>query len=70
MLLEAVPKAEVPNKLMVLDIMSSDICDGDQEKYDDVGSILKMNTVSLDWFRFSRGVIALRLIFAVLYYKI
>jgi hypothetical protein len=48
MLLEAVPKAEVPNKLMVLDIMSSDICDEDQQKYDDVGSILKMNTVSLD----------------------
>jgi hypothetical protein len=41
--------------------------DEDQEKHDDARSILKMNTMSLDWFRPSRGVTTLHLVFVVLY---
>jgi hypothetical protein len=53
-----------------VDVVSSDTCAEDREKLDDAKSILRMNTVSLDWFRLSRGVIALRLVFAVVCYKI
>jgi hypothetical protein len=41
-----------------VDVSSSDICDKDREKCDDVRSISRMNTVVLDWFRPSYGVIA------------
>jgi hypothetical protein len=50
--------------------VSSDTCDEDREKHDDVRSISMMNTVSLDWFRPSRGVIDIRPIFVILCYKI
>jgi hypothetical protein len=40
--------------------------DEDREKRDDAISISKMNTVSLDKFRPSRGVTALRPVFAIL----
>jgi hypothetical protein len=53
-----------------IDVVSSDTCDEDREKYDDARSISRMNTTGLDWFRSSRGVIALRLVFVVLCYKI
>jgi hypothetical protein len=48
----------------------SDIYDDDQEERDNIRSILRMNTMSLDWFRPSHGVIALHPVFVVLYYKI
>jgi hypothetical protein len=37
-----------------VDVVSSDTCDEDREKRDDVRSISRMNTISLDWFRPSR----------------
>jgi hypothetical protein len=37
-----------------VDVVSSDTCDEDREKRDDVRSISRMNTMSLDWFRPSR----------------
>jgi hypothetical protein len=50
--------------------VSLDICDEDQEKYDDIRSISRMNTVSLDWFNLSRGIIVIHPVFAILCYKI
>jgi hypothetical protein len=50
--------------------MSSDTCDEDQEKYDDARLFSRMNAMSLDWFRPSRGVIALHLVFVILCYEI
>jgi hypothetical protein len=44
--------------------------DDDWEKCNDVRSISTMNKVSFDWFRRSRGIIALRSIFTVLCYEI
>jgi hypothetical protein len=49
-----------------VDVSSSDTCDKDREKRDDARSISRINTTILDWFRFSRGVIALRPVFIVL----
>jgi hypothetical protein len=42
----------------------------DQKKRDDARSILRMNMVSLDWFRPSHKVIAIHLVFTVLCYEI
>jgi hypothetical protein len=44
--------------------------DEDREKRDNVGSISKMNTVTLDWFRPSHGVIALCPVFVALCLKL
>jgi hypothetical protein len=41
-----------------------------EEKYDDASSISRMNTMVLDCFMSSHGVIPIRLIFVVLCYKI
>jgi hypothetical protein len=59
-----------PSWCAYVDVMSSDTCDEDQEKCDDARSISKINTTSLDWFRPSHGVIALRPVFAVVCYEI
>jgi hypothetical protein len=56
--------------LVFVDVSSSDTCDEDQEKHDDARSISRMNIVVLDWFRPSRGVIAIHLVFAILCYEI
>jgi hypothetical protein len=53
-----------------VEIVLSYIYDDDQEKRDNIRSILRMNTMSLDWFRPSRRVIALYPVFVVLYYEI
>jgi hypothetical protein len=53
-----------------VDISSSDTCDEDQEKRDDVRSISKRNTTILDWFRPSRGVIVLHQVCVVLCFEI
>jgi hypothetical protein len=50
--------------------VSLDIYDEDQEKYDDIRSISRMNMVSLDWFNPSRGIIVIHSVFAILCYKI
>jgi hypothetical protein len=47
-------------------VSSSDICDKDQEKHDDARSIIRMNTVVLDWFRPSRRVIVIHSVFTIL----
>jgi hypothetical protein len=56
--------------MLCVDITSSDTCDKDREKRDDARSILRMNTVILDWFMPSHRVIAIHPVFVVLYYKI
>jgi hypothetical protein len=56
--------------LHIVDIVSSDTCDEDREKHDDAGSISRMNTMSLDWFRPYCGVTVIRLVFTVLCYEI
>jgi hypothetical protein len=48
--------------------VSSDIYDENQKKYDYARLILRINTMSLDWFRFSHEVIALRPVY--LYYAV
>jgi hypothetical protein len=50
-------------------VSSSDICDKNWEKHDDVRSISRMNMVDLYWFRPSHRVKALRPVFAVLCYE-
>jgi hypothetical protein len=60
----------IPLTIILVDISSSDICDKDREKRDDVRSISRMNTTDLDWFRPSSGVIAARPSFVMLRYKI
>jgi hypothetical protein len=55
---------------IVVDVVLSDTCDDDWKKCDNARSFLRMNMMSLDWFRPSHGVIALRLIFVVLCYEI
>jgi hypothetical protein len=49
----------------IINVVSSDTCDENREKRDDVRSISSMNTMSLDWFRPSRGITAIRPVFAV-----
>jgi hypothetical protein len=54
--------------MIIIDISSSDICNDDQDKCDDVKSILRMNTINLNWFKLSHAVILLRPV--LLYYAI
>jgi hypothetical protein len=49
-----------------VDVVSSDTYDEDQEKRDDVRSILSINTASLECFRPSHEVIVIRTVFTVL----
>jgi hypothetical protein len=53
-----------------VDIMSSDTCVKDREKYDDVRSISRMNMTVLDCLSSYRRVIAIHLVFIVLCCKI
>jgi hypothetical protein len=57
------PYESIRRRLLIVnvpvDVMSTDTCDEDRKKCDDVRSILRMNTMSLDWFKPSRGIIAL-----------
>jgi hypothetical protein len=48
-----------PERLLCIDVSSSDIFDEDREKRDDARLTLQMNMVDLYWFRPSRRVIAL-----------
>jgi hypothetical protein len=49
----------------IINVVSSDTCDENREKRDNVRSISSMNTTSLDWFRPSRGITTIRPVFAV-----
>jgi hypothetical protein len=54
--------------MIIIDISLSDICNDDQDKCDDVKSILRMDTINLNWFKLSHAVILLRPV--LLYYAI
>jgi hypothetical protein len=51
-----------------VDVVSSDICDEDQEKCDYTRSISKKTRQDLDWFMLFRRVIAIRPV--LLYYTV
>jgi hypothetical protein len=59
-----------PIAIPSVNVSSLDICNKGRKKHDDARSISRMNTMVLDWFRPSRGVIDLRPVFVVLCYEI